>query len=142
MPAPPPLHNKTPPLLRTLALTLLTILLTPIESLSPSFLTSLPDCKTGSAVLTVSSPTTTNGYDVTLTTVTFPTSFTAIPSVALGLSYLASTYTTTINLYQWLIDFSVYSTTTGTTVVQFNRTSGIVSQISINYLALLSTSRF
>lgn len=115
-------------------------LVTRIEAISPSFVTSLADCKTGSAVLTVSSPTTLNGYDTGSTSLTFPTAFSQAPNVALGLSYLSSTYSTTTNLYSWLIDLSVTSTTTTTAVIFLNRTSSIISQIQINYLALLSTS--
>ena len=114
-------------------------LLLSVRSISPSFVTSLADCKTGSAVLVVSSPNTTSGFDTTYTTVTFPTAFTQSPNVALGLSYLSSTYSTTTSLYTWMMDVSVSASGSSSTVLLFNRTSGIISQISVNYMAVLST---
>lgn len=90
-------------------------------------------------MLVVSSPTTVSGYDTTSTTFSFPSSFSSAPNIALGLGYLSSTYTTTTSLYSWLIDVSVTSTSSTSAIVMFNRTSGVVSQIQLNYMAVLPT---
>jgi hypothetical protein len=66
-------NNK---LVHNLILYIFVCIVKQIYTLSPSFLTTLTDCKTGSAVLTVSSPTTANGYDTTSTSITFPNEFT------------------------------------------------------------------
>lgn len=97
------------------------------------------DSKTGNVVLTISSPTTANGYDYTTTSVSFPTAFSSAPIVGIGLDFLSSTYTTTTSLYSWMIDTSVVGVSSTGASIGFNRTTSIVSQISLNYMAVSST---
>lgn len=119
---------------------LLCSMLMSVRSLSPYFVTTLTDCKTGSAVLTVSSPTTSGGIDTTTTTITYPTAFLGAPTLALGLRYLSSTYTTTVaSDYTWIMDVSVSTTGSSTAILRCNRTSGVISQISVNYLAIYNS---
>jgi hypothetical protein len=114
--------------------------ITPTDSLSPYFLTNLNDYKTGSAVITISSPTTTNGYDINTNAITFSSSFSQTPNVGIGLNYLSSIYTTTTNVYTWVFDITIQTITQSTCTLQLNRTTGIINQISLNYIAILSTS--
>lgn len=116
------------------------ILMHMVSAISPTFLTSLSDYKTGSVVLILTAPTTVNGLDTTTTQFNFPSSFSQAPNMALGLQFLSSTYTTTANLYNWTYDLTVAGTSTTAAIIQLVCTSGIVTQMSVNYLAVLSTS--
>lgn len=115
-------------------------LLHQVSAVSPTFLTSLPDCKAGSVVLILAAPSTANGYDTTSTQFNFPSSFSQAPNMALGLSFLSSSYSTTTNLYSWAYELSVTGTSQTNALIQLVCTTGIVSQMSVNYLAVLSTS--
>jgi hypothetical protein len=110
------------------------------EELAPTFVTSLTDCKTGYYPLALTPVTTANGFDSASTTIPFPSAFSQAPNVALGISYLHSTYSTTTSLYTWAYDIYVNAASTTNFLVYSNFTTTVISQIAINYLAVLPTS--
>lgn len=105
--------------------------------MSPGYITSTSNTQTGNIVLSLSSPTTANGLDVTTTSFTYITAFSSTPNMALGLSYMSSQYTTTTSSSSWMYNLSISIINSAGASVISNRTTILFSQIAINYLAVL-----
>ena len=127
-------------MLSNLSLLLILCLLKITHNTTPTFTTTTNGFEAGSKVFTLTSATTSNGLDTSSTTITFLSSFTATPNVVLGLRRIHSTYTTTTALHKLSIDVVVSSTSKTQTTVSFTRTTSVVTEASINYIAVEPSS--
>ena len=110
-----------------------------VDSVTPSFITSMTGFETGSKVLTMTGATQSGDFEYHTATLTFTATFSATPALGLGLNVISSTYTTTTSSHSWAWDLTVATISKTQATVQVNRTTSIVTQAAIRFIAI-STS--
>ena len=110
------------------------------DNITPTFITTTNGFEAGTKVFTLTGATLSGGLDTNSATITFLSSFTSVPNVVLGLKKIHSTYTTIPTLHKLSIDFVASSTSKTQTTVSFTRTTSVVTEATINFIAVEPTS--